>query len=53
MRVCIAHKEAAVTTLKDINDNSEYDLCGECLKTIIPLLNGEKDLPKKLRKVNV
>lgn len=49
MRVCIAHMERAVTTLKDIKDGAEYDLCQQCLDRIMPIINGERK-PGKSKK---
>jgi hypothetical protein len=41
--------ELAVTTLKDLRDHTEYDLCQKCFDRIIPIINGEKQSgrPKK------
>ena len=49
MRVCIVHMEKAVTTLKDMRDDTEYDLCQKCFDRVIPIMNGEKQpgRPKK------
>lgn len=49
MRVCIAHREQAVVTFKNIVDHAEYDLCQKCLDRVLPILNGEKPQgrPKK------
>lgn len=48
MRVCITHRDISVTTLKDMRDHTEYDLCQKCLDRILPIINGEKQPgPKK------
>jgi hypothetical protein len=49
MRVCLPHLEPAVTTLKDLRDNTEYDLCQKCIDRVIPIMNVEKQpgRPKK------
>jgi hypothetical protein len=41
MRVCIAHKEKAIVTLRNINDDAEYDLCQACFEQILPTLTGD------------
>lgn len=41
MRVCEAHRERAVVTLKNSKDDSEYDLCGECFEAFTLIASGE------------
>lgn len=50
MRVCIAHKDPAVITLRNMADNAEYDLCQVCFDAILPVLTGEQERPQ--RKIN-
>lgn len=40
MRVCQAHKIQAVETLKSIRDDSEHDLCPECLEVFNLIVSG-------------
>jgi hypothetical protein len=40
MRVCFAHKVQAVETLKSIRDDSEHDLCPECLEAFRLIVSG-------------
>ena len=51
MRVCIAHKELAVVTFKNMVDNSEYDLCQKCYDRVLPIINGEKQFGPKKKEV--
>ena len=40
MRVCSAHRINAVDTLKSLHDDSEYDLCPECLEAFHLVVSG-------------
>ena len=40
MRVCEPHRIKAVETLKGRNDDSEYDLCPECLEAFHLVISG-------------
>lgn len=40
IRVCIPHKIQAVETFKSLTDDSEYDLCPECLEAFQLLVSG-------------
>jgi hypothetical protein len=40
MRVCAAHKVQAVETFKSIRDDSEVDLCPECLEAFNLIVSG-------------
>ena len=40
MRVCEPHRIKAVETLKGRNDDSEYDLCPECLEAFHLIISG-------------
>ena len=40
MRVCTAHKIQAVETLKSLTDDSEHDLCPECLEAFHLVVSG-------------
>ena len=40
MRVCAAHRVQAVETYKSLRDDSEIDLCPECLEALNLILSG-------------
>jgi hypothetical protein len=40
MRVCEAHREKAVQTLKSTRDDSEYDLCETCYEAFMLIASG-------------
>lgn len=40
MRVCQAHKEKAVMTLKNLRDDAEYDFCPTCAEVFELISSG-------------
>jgi len=40
MRVCEAHQIKAVVTLRSLQDDSEHDLCSECLDAFHLIISG-------------
>lgn len=40
MRVCQAHKVQAVETYRSVRDDSEVDLCPECLEAFNLIISG-------------
>ena len=56
IRVCEAHRIKAVVTLKSSQDDSEHDLCPECLEAFHLIVSGAffadaaaEDIPKRGR----